>query len=57
MRKALRKWVSRAHVRKGLRKQVFASALRGKDVMKLLAMADEASARSPHVISAGADHV
>ena len=34
MRKALRKWVARAHVRRGLRKQVFTSAIRGKEVMR-----------------------
>ena len=42
LRKGLRKWVGRAGVRRGLRKQVFTSAIKGKDVLRLMAMADEA---------------
>jgi hypothetical protein len=41
MRKALRLWVSRAHTRKGLRKQIFTSALKGKDLLRLMNMADD----------------
>ena len=42
VRKALRLWVSRAHIRRGLRKQVFVSALKGKEVLRLMQMADAA---------------
>merc|ERR1719409_1498517 len=42
MRKAVRLWVSRARVRKGLRRQVIASAQKGRDVVGLLRMMDEA---------------
>ena len=42
MRKAIRKWVSRARVRRGLRRQVFQTAQKGKDLLLLLKMMDEA---------------
>ena len=42
MRKAIRKWVSRARVRRGLRRQVFQTAIKGKDLLLLLKMMDEA---------------
>jgi hypothetical protein len=42
MRKAIRKWISRASVRKGLRRMVFMTAQRGRDLMLLLRMMDDA---------------
>ena len=42
MRKALHRWTGRAGLRRGLRRQLFASALKGRDVMRLMQMVDEA---------------
>ena len=43
LRKAVRRWVSRSHVRKGLRKMVFTTAQKGKDLRLLLQMMEMAA--------------
>ena len=42
MRKAIHRWVARAYIRKGLRRQVFVTALKGTALRSLLNMMDEA---------------
>ena len=41
MRKAIRLWMSRARVRRGLRKQIRESSLKGTNLLRMLEMADE----------------
>lgn len=42
IRKAIQQWVARAHIRKGLRRQVFVTALKGTALRTLLNMMDDA---------------